>query len=68
MKKDGVKSYHPYLTHDKKHDQMFIQCALEKMLDNVDIEVNETIVICHYHHHNHDHGLLLSSSQSSLVL
>jgi len=34
MKYQGEKTYHPYLSADRKHDQHFVHCVLEEMLCN----------------------------------
>ena len=36
LKLHGDKSYHPYVSDDKKHDQPFVRIVLEKMFDTVD--------------------------------
>ena len=35
MKLQGEKSYHPYISNDKKHDQHFVHVALQEMLKKV---------------------------------
>ena len=36
VKIHGEKSYHPYVSDDRKHDQKFVKLVLEKMLDTVE--------------------------------
>lgn len=45
MKYQGEKSYHPYLSADRHHDQHFVQCVLEEMLSDVELDPDTTIVI-----------------------
>ena len=46
LKVCGEKSYHPYLSADRKHDQHFVQVALEEMLSEVEnIPPDSTIII-----------------------
>jgi len=44
MKFEGEKSYHPYLSDDKKHDQHFVELALHEMISELPT-IPETIVI-----------------------
>ena len=32
LKYNGVKSYHPYISDDRKHDQHFVKIAMKEML------------------------------------
>ena len=45
MKLEGEKSYHPYVSNDKKHDQQFVYVVLEEMLKEVTIPDNCVMVI-----------------------
>ena len=45
MKYHEQKSYHPYLSDDTTHDQMFVHCALKNMFSTVDIEPGSVVVI-----------------------
>ena len=45
MKYKGEKSYHPYLSHEIKHDQYFVESVLTEMLGGVEVKRNTTIVI-----------------------
>jgi len=36
IKLHGNKSYHPYISDDKKHDQKFVKIVLEEMLETLD--------------------------------
>ena len=37
VKVEGEKSYHPYFSDNRKHDQVFVKLSIEKMLSDVDI-------------------------------
>ena len=37
MKIHGEKSYHPYVSNDRKYDQKFVKLVLKEMLDTVDM-------------------------------
>ena len=45
IKQNGEKSYHPYLSNNKKHDQHFVHLVLDEMLGHVDLSAAEYIVI-----------------------
>lgn len=45
MKIGDEKTYHPYLSHDQQHDQMFVQCVLEKMLSGIESAIESTTAI-----------------------
>lgn len=45
LKYQGVKSYHPYLSSDRKHDQHFVHCVLEEMLHNTEQHISSNSVI-----------------------
>ena len=45
IKQNGEKSYHPYLSNDKKHDQHLVHLVLDEMLGHVDLSAAEYIVI-----------------------
>ena len=45
LKNHGEKSYHPYLSDDRKHDQSFVKIVIKEMLKDADIEPGSYIVI-----------------------
>ena len=45
LKAQGKKSYHPYISDDRKHDQTFVHCVLENMLEEVDINPETYLII-----------------------
>ena len=45
LKVDGEKSYHPYLSKDRKHDQQFVHNVLEEMLLEVEYITAETTIV-----------------------
>ena len=45
LKAKGRKSYHPYISNDRKHDQQFVHVVLEKMLDGINVEAVSYVVI-----------------------
>lgn len=68
MKFEGEKSYYPYLSDDKKHDQHFVELALHEMISELPT-IPETIVIesdnCsqQYKSASHFYSLLLTFTQ-----
>ena len=44
LKNCGEKSYHPYLSDDKKRDQSFVKIVIEEMLKDADTEPGSYIV------------------------
>jgi len=45
LKNEGEKSYHAYLSDDRKHDQAFVKVVIEEMLEETNIENQEYIII-----------------------
>ena len=45
MKVDGIKSYHRYISNDKKHDQSFVKVAIEEMLNETAVQIGSNIII-----------------------
>ena len=45
LKQNGEKSYHPYISNNKKHEQHFIYLVLEQRLSIVDVLSADSIVI-----------------------
>ena len=45
LKVGGKKSYHPYVSNERRHDQSFVHIVLEKMLEEVDMKLHSYIVI-----------------------
>ena len=45
LKVGGKKSYHPYVSNERRHDQPFVHIVLEKMLEEVDMKLHSYIVI-----------------------
>ena len=45
LKNSGEKSYHPYLSNDHKHDQVFVHLAIEEMLKETKINPDMHIII-----------------------
>ena len=42
---NSEKSYHPYLSHDFKHDQAFVECVLREMINTVETKPGTTAKI-----------------------
>ena len=45
LKQQGEKSYQPYISQDKKHDQHFVHLVLDEMLGGIDVSSADSIVI-----------------------
>ena len=45
LKYKGEKSYHPYLSDDRTHDQKFAKVVIEEMLSEVQLKSGEYILI-----------------------
>ena len=45
LKNNGEKSYHAYLSNDKKHDQFFVDVATREMLSEAEIPTGEDVFI-----------------------
>ena len=41
LKCNGVKSYHPYISDDKKHNQQFVHIALNEMLSEAELPTGD---------------------------
>ena len=41
LKCNGVKTYHPYISDDKKHDQQFVHIALNEMLSEAELPTGD---------------------------
>ena len=42
---NGQKSYHPYLSHEPKHNQAFVECVLREMLNIVKTKPGTNAII-----------------------
>ena len=45
LKFNGTKSYHSYFLDDLKHDTIFVEIVIEKMLDDAEIELDFIVII-----------------------
>ena len=45
LKNAGEKSYHPFFSADRKHDQTFVKFAMEEMLNKAEIDPDKYIII-----------------------
>ena len=45
VKFNEQKTYHPYLSSDKKYDHVFVKVAIEEMLAEEDIKQGTTVII-----------------------
>ncbi|XP_066925552.1 uncharacterized protein [Clytia hemisphaerica] len=45
LKTPMCKSYHPYISNDRKHDQAFAQVCIEKMIENIPVEFKDRPII-----------------------
>ena len=45
LKLNGEKSYHPYISEDRQHDQSFVKIVIEEMLNTVDKKLPGICVI-----------------------
>lgn len=45
LKNSGEKGYHPYLSNDHKHDQVFVHLAIEEIIKESEIKPNMHIII-----------------------
>ena len=48
----GDKSYHPYVSDDRKHDQHFAQSCLERMLEAPEVQVFDMSAIIESDNHS----------------
>ena len=45
MKFNGQKTYHPYISSEKKYDHVFVKVAIKEMLAEIDIKQRITVII-----------------------
>ena len=45
LKFNGTKSYHSYFSDDLKHDTIFVEIVIEKMLDDAEIGLDSIVTI-----------------------
>ena len=45
LKNSGEKSYHPYLSNNCKHDQVFVHLAIEEVIKETEINPDMHIII-----------------------